>query len=234
MDHTLCTTMKKSMQVSWNCFKFTKVKRLIQTSTEHDSQTHGGLNRSPMDQNGTNGVTAIDGTGFKVTNRGEWIRHKWDVRRGWVKVVILGDPAGNVLGVRVGNENLDERAAGRGLLRLCRSSIDTVLMDGLHDATATFSLCDKLDIQPGIKIRKNASPKGIGTRPREVRLFQELGYADWVKVKQYGLRWPASEGIFSAVKRIFGETIRSQGKRNMYREASLKFWPYQQLRAIRC
>jgi len=54
-------------------------------------------------------------------------------------------------------------------------------MDGLHDVNATFSLCDKLNIQLGIKIRKNASSKGIGARPREVRLFQELGYADWAK-----------------------------------------------------
>lgn len=33
---------------------------------------------------------AIDGTGMKLTNRGEYIRHKWKVMRGWVKVVIMG------------------------------------------------------------------------------------------------------------------------------------------------
>src|SRR5688500_5490203 len=29
-------------------------------------------------------VIAIDSTGIKVTNRGEWIRHKWNVKRGYL------------------------------------------------------------------------------------------------------------------------------------------------------
>ena len=32
-----------------------------------------------------------DGTGIKVSNRGEWIRQKWKVRRGWIKAVITVD-----------------------------------------------------------------------------------------------------------------------------------------------
>ena len=30
-------------------------------------------------------VIALDRTGIKVSNRGEWIRHKWNVRRGYRK-----------------------------------------------------------------------------------------------------------------------------------------------------
>jgi hypothetical protein len=34
-----------------------------------------------------NFVIAIDSTGVKVTNRrGEWIRHKWNVKRGYLKI----------------------------------------------------------------------------------------------------------------------------------------------------
>ena len=33
-----------------------------------------------------NFVIAIDSTGVKVTNRGEWIRHKWKVKRGYLKI----------------------------------------------------------------------------------------------------------------------------------------------------
>ena len=46
------------------------------------------------------------------------------------------------------------------------------------------------------------------------------------------MRWPATEGIFSAVKRIFGENVQSHTKTNMYQEARLKFWAYQQLRGV--
>jgi hypothetical protein len=31
-------------------------------------------------------IIAIDSTGIKVTNRGEGIRHKWNVKRGYLKI----------------------------------------------------------------------------------------------------------------------------------------------------
>lgn len=175
-------------------------------------------------------IVGIDGSGIKVSNRGEWMRQKWGVRRGWIKVVILGDISGNILDIRIGNENLDERSAGRGMIRNNQTNIEKVLMDGLHDVKDTFELCGKLNIETGIKIRKNASPKGLHKRAREIRSYQELGYEEWASQKQYGMRWPASEGIFSAVKRMFGESVTSHRKRNMYHEAKLKFWAYQHLK----
>lgn len=30
-----------------------------------------------------------DASGIKVSNRGEWIRDKWKIRKGWIKVVVL-------------------------------------------------------------------------------------------------------------------------------------------------
>jgi len=30
-------------------------------------------------------VVSLDSSGAKVTNRGEWMRQKWKVRRGWIK-----------------------------------------------------------------------------------------------------------------------------------------------------
>jgi len=36
-------------------------------------------------------VIAIDSTGIKVTNRGEWMRHKWHVRKGYLKLHVAVD-----------------------------------------------------------------------------------------------------------------------------------------------
>ena len=36
-------------------------------------------------------VIAIDSTGIKVSNRGEWIRHKWNVKRGYLKIHLAVD-----------------------------------------------------------------------------------------------------------------------------------------------
>jgi hypothetical protein len=35
---------------------------------------------------GNEAVIALDSTGIKVANRGEWMRHKWQVRRGYLKI----------------------------------------------------------------------------------------------------------------------------------------------------
>ena len=144
----------------------------------------------------------------------------------------MGDMNGDIVDIRIGNEDLDERKAARGMIRKNRKHVQKVLLDGFHDCNDTFDLCDQLGVEPGIKIRKNASEKGLGPRPREVRQYKKKRYKRWAKEKGYGMRWPASEGIFSGVKRMFGEGIRSHKIRNMYHEAGLKFWAYQQVRDV--
>jgi hypothetical protein len=174
----------------------------------------------------------IDGSGNKVTNRGEWIRHKWKVRRGWVKVVIMGTEDGKTVDIRVGNEELDERKAARGMIRKNKKKIKKVLLDGLHDVEETFNLCDKSKIETAIKIRKNASESGMTARAREVRLYKNIGHKAWVKEKGYGKRWPTTERIFSGTKSIFGECLTAVKKRNMYKQARRKFWAYNKLMDI--
>jgi Transposase DDE domain len=36
-------------------------------------------------------VIAIDSTGTKVSNRGEWIRHKWPIGKGYLKIHVAVD-----------------------------------------------------------------------------------------------------------------------------------------------
>ena len=178
-------------------------------------------------------VVAVDGSGEKVSNRGEWIRHKWGIRRGWIKVVVMGTEDGKVIDIRVGNEDLDERKAARGMIRKNHRNIKKVIGDGLHDCRETFNVCEMYGIETAIKIRKNANTKArtSSRRKREVREYKRLGHERWVKEKGYGMRWPASEGIFSANKRMFGEMVKATKKRNMYHEIRLKFWAYNRIKA---
>lgn len=74
--------------------------------------------------------------------------------------------------------------------------------------------------------------KNSSRRKREVIEYQEKGYKKWVKDKEYGMRWPSTEGIFSAKKRIFGEFVRATIKRNMYKEIRRKYWFYNKLQEI--
>lgn len=180
----------------------------------------------------SNLIVGCDGSGIKVSNRGEWMRQKWKVRRGWIKVVIMGTTEGDIIDIRIGNENLNENPSARGMIRTNNKDIDKMMGDGWFDAKDNFRLLNRLGIEPVIKIDDTASTKANGcmARKKEVLIYKELGYKDWAKQKGYGMRWVATEGIFSAVKRIFGECVRSHKTRNMYQEAKLKFWAYQKLR----
>jgi len=139
-----------------------------------------------------------------------------------------------VVDIRVGTETLDERKAARGMIRKNHKKIDKVIMDGLHDCRDTFNVCEKYEIPTAIKIRKNANTRALGSprRKEEAIIYKSMPHEEWVREKGYGERWPLSEGIFSADKRIFGETVSATKKRNMYREVKLKFWAYNKLLEI--
>lgn len=211
-------------------------KRLDNFPVISFSQIRKRLKKLPLSfkAKGKNLKAGVDGSGIKVGNRGEWIREKWNKTRGWIKVVIMGDTKGNIVDIRIGNEGLDERASGRGMLRNNQKSISKYLGDGLHDAKDNFRLCNQIGIEPVIKIRKNASTNSNGcmARKKQVLEYKKLGYKKWAKKKGYGFRWVATEGIFSAAKRMFGESVRSHKTRNMYHETKLKFWAYQRLKDL--
>lgn len=175
-------------------------------------------------------VVGIDGSGMKSSTRGEWMRQKYAIRRGWIKVILMGDIHGNIVDVIVGNERLSEQNKTRKLIRKHQAEISKVLLDGLHDSKKTFQTCQKSKVIPVIKIRKNSRPKGLGPRARAVREYKKTSHKNWVKKTGYGYRWPATEGIFSSTKRIFGEEVTSHHKRNQYHEAKIKFWAYQKIK----
>jgi len=191
-----------------------------------------------FETNEENLIVAIDGSGEKVGNRGDWIRHKWKVKRGWIKVVIMGSKnkrgKKKIIDVRIGNEELDERKVARAMIRKNHSNIDKAIMDGLHDCRKTFNVCEEHHIPTAIKIRTNANIKALGSprRKEEVIIYKSMPHEEWAREKGYGERWPLSEGIFSADKRIFGEEVSAKKKRNMYHEVKLKFWAYNRLLSL--
>jgi hypothetical protein len=68
------------------------------------------------------GVTiAVDSSGIKVSNRGEWIRKKWKVKRGFIKVRIAVDTkTKQMFAIEVTKEDVGD---GRMLERLVDGSL---------------------------------------------------------------------------------------------------------------
>jgi transposase len=163
-------------------------------------------------------VVAVDSTGMKVTNRGDWIREKHGIkRRGWIKVHIAVDVETKKL---VAIEIADERKTDHQMVEPLLEDIkfEDALMDGAYDKESVFEFLKQKGVeQPGIKIRKNAIIKPDSQRGESVLEFQNLGFDKWKKEHGYGRRW-AAECVFSAVKRIFGETVRATSMKGMIEE----------------
>ncbi len=83
-------------------------------------------------------------------------------------------------------------------------------------------------INSGIKIRENAAPRSGGSpyRAECSHEKQKLVYRAGPNEKKYGKRW-AVEGVFSSVKRIFGENVQAGSIGEMTREVRMKFLFYQ-------
>ena len=109
-------------------------------------------------------IIAIDSTGVKVTNRGEWIRHKWNVKRGYLKIHVAVDiKKKRILSLIVTSEEVHD---GKILPELIdditikqNKVIDTAIMDGSYDSNKNFQLLSFKGIQSAIKVRKNSRCK---------------------------------------------------------------------------
>lgn len=167
---------------------------------------------------------AVDSTGIKVSNRGEWIRKKWKVKRGFIKVHIAVDTkTKQIIAIEVTKEDVGD---GRMLGRLVRNSADVadvkrVIGDGAYDSKGNFRVVSEMGIDPLIRVRKNASLKGGGCMPRKFAVVEQLGNSEWRRESGYGYRWMA-ESAFSSLKRIFGEYICSVKWKNIVNELLLK------------
>jgi len=167
---------------------------------------------------------AVDSSGIKVSNRGEWIHKKWKVKRGFIKIHIAVDTkTRQILAIEVTKEDVGD---GRMLKRLVDGSLSKavlkgVVADGAYDSKSNFRMLAERGIDPLIRVRKNASFKGGGCMPRKFAVVEQLGNANWRRERGYGYRWMV-ESAFSSIKRVFGEYICAVKWPNIVKELLLK------------
>jgi hypothetical protein len=154
-------------------------------------------------------VIAVDSTGVKVSNRGEWIRDKWKARRGFVKIHVAIDvKKKKILSMKVTRENVHD---GRMLKPLVKQlpNVNRVIADGAYDSKDNFRFLDSIGAEPAIKVRSNASLHAHGCMPRKLVVAEQLkDIKRWKRRYGYGYRWMA-ETAFSSMKRMFGEYVTS-------------------------
>ncbi len=118
---------------------------------------------------------AVDSTGIKVSNTGEWIRHKWRSRKGFIKIhVVVGTRSKHIASMKVTNEDIGDGIMLQSLVRntIAQTNEKRVLADGAYDSRDNFQFLHDNDIDPAIKFRKNSSIKSMGCYNRKMRVLQ--------------------------------------------------------------
>ena len=185
---------------------------------------------------GNNLTLFSDGTGLQVIESGEYLREKYGKKnRRWVQVVILGDPeTKEPVSFEVNLiQDSELESAKRQLAELLEKNIkiDSFGGDGTYDEIALWNWLFAQGIEPIIKPDKNAIiPSGSRIRDKNVKEKNVIGFEYWSRNHGYGFRWTATEGIFSAVKRMFGEQIHARSEQGIIQEAKIKFWAYQKIK----
>ena len=173
-------------------------------------------------------VIALDSTGIKVANRGEWIRHKWHVRKGYLKIHVAVDikKRKRILSLEVTGEEVHDGMMLRKLVDNASSGgnhVKGVLADGMYDSNNNFRYLSKNHIKPGIKTRSNSKVKSTNCHARNMSVVrqQQANFKRWKRSVSYGYRWLA-ETAFSSIKRMFGEHVTARKFSNMVKEIFLK------------
>ncbi len=180
---------------------------------------------------------STDGSGMKFENAGEYRARMYGKKqRKYIKVVISADPARKkMIGCEVsveGEGSSEPEIAMKHMEGMMLKGIDVEKFfgDGRFDTHDLFAFLEHNEIEAAVKPRKNAKPEECDClRNREIVVIKK-GYKKWARKRQYGLRWNGTEGIFSAVKRKFGEQTRSHKIDNACNEVKRKFWAYERMK----
>jgi len=168
-------------------------------------------------------IVAADSTGIKVTVRGGWMREKWKVHKGWLKLHLLTDVETNeILSFVVTDErsgdakhllDMVDRAMAHG------HRIIKVLADGAYDAKFIWNGLKERNIEFITNIRKNVSEHSRGCLIRRIHADERafIGEEEWKEKHGYRMRWKVESAI-SDYKRMFGESVSSKTFVNMVNE----------------
>ncbi len=179
-------------------------------------------------------IIAVDSTGIKVTNRGQWMQDKWNVKnkKGYLKIHVaaVDIKTKQILALEVTDEKVHDSKVIKNLVEGVLNNNHNIKLKsfigdaGAYDSNGNFKYLKEKRIRPIIKVKRNSiiSSKNNKIRNREVG-FQTKDYQKWKKKRKYGSRWMAKETAFSSIKRMFGEYTSATKFQNMVKEITMKY-----------
>jgi hypothetical protein len=178
----------------------------------------------------SNPVTiAVDSSGVKVHNTGDWIRHVWKVKKGYLKIHFAVDivdiKTGQVVSMDASSEKVGDGKRLRRLVKRAEENVRVgrVLGDGAYDSKENFNFLAQEGIKAVLRVRKGSAPNAKGSYARKKAVIEQQTFKpkSWSRIHRFGYRWRV-EGAFSVIKRIFGEYVTAKKFVDMAREMAMK------------
>ncbi len=190
-------------------------------------------------------AVAVDSSGLKIVNDGEYRTKKYKKMKDWVKFhASVNEETNEALTVVITNDNVGDCREFTTLLDPIVKITDKVDADGAYDSNQDFEYCKRNGLRAGIPVRSNASIKGLGARCDAIRdqfgidrkmrwgrppnWLRNLSLSrkkevqdEWRKKTKHGDRWSV-EGFYSRFKRQYGEFVFSKKQKNVYNEVVMK------------
>jgi hypothetical protein len=130
-----------------------------------------------------------------------------------------------VVSMDVSSEKVHDGKRLKRLVNRAEESVRVgrVLADGAYDSRANFNFLAGKHIKPVIRIRKGSVPKSRGSQARKLAVIEQQSFKprSWSRIHRFGHRWRV-EGVFSCIKRTFGEYVTAKKFVNMAREMAMK------------
>ncbi|MDE1834582.1 MAG: IS5 family transposase [Candidatus Micrarchaeota archaeon] len=191
---------------------------------------------------------AIDSTGLKNVNDGEYRTKMYRKKKDWTKFHIVVDKnTGRILNAKITNDKAGDGQTFGKVINPIKDRISVVYGDGAYDSVNIWNWCESNSVEGRIPVRINANPKWNGARQSAIRkqfglppsharrgLFDTEGRRNyyryiWKKKSHYGSRWIV-EATFASFKRMFGEAVFSKNWEMKENETLIKTILYNQLR----
>jgi IS5 family transposase len=187
-------------------------------------------------------AVAIDSTGIKLVNDGEYRTKKYKKKKDWAKFhTSVNEETGEALTIVITKDNINDTEEFKKLLEPITDITEKVDADKAYDSEKNFKYCDCHDIKAGIPVKINSTTENrkskfrrkavseqfgieIKRGKRKVRLTKEAKEAkqkEWKKKIKQGDRWFV-EGFYSRYKRQFGEYVFSRKKELIEKEIIMK------------
>lgn len=170
-------------------------------------------------------IVAIDSSGIKLYNSGQWIREKHKKKGPFLKIhIAVNIKTKKAVAIEITEDSVGDNKMAIQLIEKAQecAPICKGLFDGAYDTYAIWNDLNARGIEPLIRLRKNAriNDKKSRCRSQAIKCYKG-NEKEWVKATGFGQRWQA-ETWFSSYKRRFGEHCTATKPKNVLHEVLFK------------